>query len=87
VEESADPDGKSLREDDISVCQAEILKGLNHYCYDHLSQEEQHLYAEVYSVLKTFGSDALLSTQNPEQLKKVFSCVMLDHPEIFYVTG
>lgn len=87
VEESADPDGKSLREDDISVCQAEILKGPNHYCYDHLSQEEQHLYAEVYSVLKTFGSDALLSTQDPEQLKKVFSCVMLDHPEIFYVTG
>ena len=87
VEEASDTEARQIREDDVAKYQTEILRSPNHYCYDHLSEEDQHLYAEVYSVLKTFGTETILSTTDPEQLKKVFSCVMLDHPEIFYVTG
>ncbi|MBR4168642.1 MAG: hypothetical protein IKR47_02790 [Lachnospiraceae bacterium] len=88
VQESGDETGEHLRDDEISLYRDEILSdSLKSYCYDHLDPEEQRLYAEVYGVLRTFGSGRLLSTTDPDQLKKVFSCVMLDHPEIFYVTG
>ncbi len=87
VEEASNGNGRYLREDEIAAYQNEIRSSSNPYCYDHLGSEDQHLYAEIYSVLRTFGNDAILSTTDPDQLKKVFSCVMLDHPEIFYVTG
>ncbi len=88
VQESGDETGEHLREDELSAFRDEILSdSLRNYCYEHLSDEEKRLYEEVYGVLRTFGSGRLLSTTDPDQLKKVFSCVMLDHPEIFYVTG
>ncbi len=88
VQESGDEAGEHIRDDELSTYRSEITSDpLRSYCYDHLDPADQRLYEEVYGVLRTFGSGRLLSTTDPDQLKKVFSCVMLDHPEIFYVTG
>ncbi|MBP5384634.1 MAG: hypothetical protein J6Y57_06640, partial [Lachnospiraceae bacterium] len=88
IAEGTDSDGRRVGEDEILRYREEILAGdLNRYCYDHLDSQEQELYAEVYGLLRSFAKDTVLSTTDPDALKKVFSCVMLDHPEIFYVTG
>lgn len=70
----------------------EIREGIegnefNNYCYEHLNENQQKLYSEIYGILKKFKNNILVSTKDTEELNKVFNCVMLDHPEIFYVTG
>lgn len=59
----------------------------NNYCYEHLDDNQKKLYSEIYGILKNFKSNILVSTKDTDELSKVFNCVMLDHPEIFYVTG
>lgn len=61
--------------------------GIHNYCFAHLNDAQQNLYAEIYQTLMTFGSDMPVSTLDPDEIEHAFSCVMLDHPEIFYVTG
>lgn len=60
---------------------------LNNYCYEHLNDEEKKIYTEIYGILTELNENILISSKDPDLIKKVFSCVMLDHPEIFYVTG
>lgn len=57
------------------------------YAYSFLSPEGQKVYLEVLDTLSKEESDIVVSTKNPEVLDKAFNCVMLDHPELFYVTG
>lgn len=57
------------------------------YCYSCLSEEERQIYREILSVLQKVEVEKPLSTVDVEVLDKAFNCVMLDHPELFYVTG
>ena len=57
------------------------------YYFDHISEREQHLYAELYHILSTRVSDVYLTETDADLIEKVQNCVMNDHPEIFYVTG
>lgn len=88
-EEEADSEnGVYLQTDAVKKLQDDIsAEAMNNYCYEHLDDDEKTLYAEILNVLETLSKDVIVSTRDPEELKKVFSCVMLDHPEIFYVTG
>ncbi len=70
---------------------AQVLSSLesnpHNYCYHHLNDGQKQTYAEVFQALKEFTTEYPVSTLDPDELEYVFSCVMLDHPEIFYVTG
>lgn len=61
-----------------------VQEGL--YSYELLNEEEQEIYAQIYSSV-TRRQKTELSTTDTEQMEKVFQCVLNDHPEIFYVEG
>lgn len=52
-----------------------------------LSLEEQNVYAEILASLLGLENETTLSTKDTSLIDKAFRCVMLDHPEIFYVDG
>lgn len=57
------------------------------YAYSTLSPEEQRLYLEILTILRTMGQDTTISSTDTTQIEKVFKSVLIDHPEIFYVQG
>ena len=57
------------------------------YAYSTLNDAEKTLYDEVYRAIVSYTDPAPVSTTEPKVLDKVFNCVMIDHPEIFYVNG
>lgn len=71
--------------DEIARLKAE-QEQLNLYCYRHISEEERDVYVEILRSL-TNMREARLSSTDPEQIDKVFQCVLNDYPELFYVEG
>ena len=57
------------------------------YAYEHLDDEGKVLYAEIYTILTNLDSEVVVSTKDKDEMSVVFNYVMMDHPEIFYVTG
>ncbi|MEE1256234.1 MAG: transglutaminase domain-containing protein [Lachnospiraceae bacterium] len=57
------------------------------YAYSKLSDTEKTIYLEMLSTIQNYNVEKKLSTQEPEKLDKVFNCVMIDHPEIYYIDG
>lgn len=57
------------------------------YVYHTLNEDEKKIYAEILTILTTFGENVLVSTIDTAMIDKAYQCVMLDHPEIFYVKG
>lgn len=57
------------------------------YAYTCIEANEQKVYLEILNALSNYNKDTVLSTTSPEVMDKAFSCVMVDHPEIFYVDG
>lgn len=55
--------------------------------YEKLTQNEQKIYAEILDSLLSYEEETPLSTTDSKLIDKAFTCVMLDHPEIFYVDG
>lgn len=58
-----------------------------YYCYHRLDEAEQRLYLEMLDALTDMSEEIRLSTLEVTQLDRIFSCVMNDHPELFYVEG
>jgi len=57
------------------------------YAYSQLNEEEKGLYICILTGLQAMSEEFEVNTLDTELLDKVFSCVMSDHPEIFYVSG
>ncbi len=57
------------------------------YAYTRLNEGERQVYDEIYRGIVSYMSKVPVSTTDPATLDKVFNCVMIDHPEIFYVNG
>ena len=58
-----------------------------YYAYYTLDGKDRKLYLEVLDAIKQRKKDITVSTVEPDKLKSVFTCVMSDHPELFYVDG
>lgn len=57
------------------------------YAYSMLDESEKTMYLEILSTLQNMQPSRKLSSKKPEIIEKVFTCVMNDHPELFYVNG
>ncbi len=66
---------------------AQEQSGIDGYAYSTLNQEEQRIYLEILTILRTMEENITVSSTDTEQIDKVFKSVLIDHPEIFYVQG
>lgn len=57
------------------------------YAFSKLSLEEQTIYIQILDSLLNYEEGTTLATTDAGAIDKAFSCVMLDHPEIFYIDG
>ena len=63
------------------------------FAYESLDAQEQIWYQEIEQAIGSMDDTIKLSTEPLEQgmdeqdIDKVFQCVLIDHPEIFYTTG
>ena len=57
------------------------------YAYDNLTTEQRQLYAEILLIYREHVTNIPLSTNRVDEVEKISSCVLLDHPEIFYSDG
>ena len=57
-----------------------------HY-FSNLEITEQNLYVEILYALENYVTDMKVSTTDTAMIDKIFQCVLMDHPEIFYTDG
>jgi len=57
------------------------------YTFSKLNPSEQTVYVEIFNSLLNYEESTRLSTMDAAVIDKAFNCVMLDHPEIFYIDG
>lgn len=63
------------------------------YAYSFLSENEQQWYHDINSILAQMGEEMPLNLESlllgvtEDDIDRIFQCVMLDHPEYFYVEG
>lgn len=57
------------------------------YYFSNLEITQQNLYVEILYALKNYIDEMKVSTFDTDQIDTVFQCVMMDHPEIFYIDG
>lgn len=90
LDENGDSDVAELSDKDFAKARDELIpneSGPKYYAYDKLNERERVLYTEIFSILSTVAKDTKVSSKDPEQIEKAFNYVMLDHPELFYLTG
>lgn len=62
-------------------------KEIYYYAYHTLDEKGKALYDEIFDALNTRKQEVEVSTLDVEELNRIFTCVMSDHPELFYVDG
>jgi len=83
VEETAE-----ITDEEVAQTQEELAPdGLKYYAYDHLNDEDKVLYTEIFTILSNCASDTKVSSVDPDRIERAFNYIMLDHPELFYITG
>ena len=65
----------------------EKFEAYSTYFYEQLTPKEQGYYREILSILQKRGEKVKISVQDKSTIDKIYSCVVNDHPEIFYVSG
>lgn len=58
-----------------------------YYAYHKLEPDEQQVYQEILDALTNLETGTKVSTLDKTVLDRIFTCVMNDHPELFYVEG
>ena len=70
-----------------------LEEGGSRFAYERLDAQEQIWYGEIEQALGEMTDTVKLSTEPIEQgldeqdIDRIFQCVLIDHPEIFYTTG
>jgi transglutaminase-like putative cysteine protease len=73
--------------DILPYSRSESILGKPGYAYQLASEEEQQTYEEMYYAAVTFSDDYELTTTDLDLVKRVFSYMSDDHPELFWVKG
>lgn len=60
---------------------------VGYYAYELLSEDKRQLYAEILMIMQGQHQEIPLCSTNDVLIEQVAACVLLDHPEIFYVDG
>lgn len=64
-----------------------IASVTSNYAFECIDTNEKEVYTEIYRMLIGFKTDVELPTLDTDLMDHAFSCVLIDHPEIFYVKG
>ena len=70
-----------------------LEEGGSHFAYESLDAQEQIWYGEIEQALGEMTDTVKLSTEpigqglDEQDIDRIFQCVLIDHPEIFYTTG
>ena len=65
----------------------ETLKAERYFAYHTLNNEQQKIYKLIYNSLFNFGGKTPMPTTDTDMIDRIFSCVLADNPELFYVRG
>ena len=57
------------------------------FAYEQLSEKEKEVYNTMENVLTNHQEKAVVVTISDENMKRVFYCVLVDHPEIFWCSS
>ncbi len=60
---------------------------LLYYAYTNMDISLRPLYEKIYDILSTRSEDIKLPTLDEKEIDVAFTCVIQDHPELFYVDG
>lgn len=64
-----------------------MRKQQNLYGFSMLEITQQNVYVEILYALENYVEEMEISTKDTATVDKIFQCVMMDHPEIFYTDG
>lgn len=57
------------------------------FAYERLDQAGKRVYNEIYMVLRDMEEEYELDCKDVDEINRIFLCVMMDHPEVFWVSG
>ncbi len=57
------------------------------YAYERLTESGRTLYVEMLCIMENLAEDVSVSTLSSDAIELIFDYIMMDHPEIFYVSG
>ena len=67
---------------------AELLKqSEGAYAFENMESSLQPLYGEIYYIIQNLKQDIQVSSLSKTDIEYAFQCVLIDHPEIYYVDG
>ena len=57
------------------------------FAYEHLTADFKRVYNQMYLALLTMSENVGIDVDDADTINRIFNCVMMDHPEIFWVSG
>ncbi len=57
------------------------------YAFERLTESGKTLYVEMLAIMENLAEDISVSTLSSDSIELIFDYIMMDHPEIFYVSG
>ena len=84
---------KTTAESDNTESCSLLEEGGSRFAYESLDAQEQIWYGEIEQALGEMTDTVKLSTEpigqglDEQDIDRIFQCVLIDHPEIFYTTG
>ena len=84
---------KTTAESDNTESCSFLDEGGSRFAYESLDAQEQIWYGEIEQALGEMTDTVKLSTEpigqglDEQDIDRIFQCVLIDHPEIFYTTG
>ncbi len=88
IENKEEPNIEVIKvEVDDSVSLIQKLSEERYYAYSKLDKNEQELYRKMYQMMVDHKGEVETGTLDTTLIDKVFSCILIDNPEFFYVKG
>ncbi len=62
-------------------------ESVSYYVYSQLTEEEQTIYRELFNGIQNMEEQFAVSSKDKEQVERIYSALLSDHPELFWVSG